>query len=238
MQAAHPLVLAGARQTGFYERNPWKRMERTLQLTFTMTFGTRQEAAEAARRINLVHQEVHGIDSVTGLPYDALDPDLLLWVHSCLVDSQLLFERLTVGKLDEEGRERFHREQMAGAEMLGLDRARIPPTVAELRAYIDGVVSSGILRVTDDTRKVVQLIRRPPQNVPWRPVLRQIAWWAFATLPEPLRTAYGVRWGPLEELRLRTSLRSLKLLRPLLPARFREILPARRAAERVSASAA
>jgi uncharacterized protein (DUF2236 family) len=143
-----------------------------------------------------------------------------------------------VGKLDEEGRERFHREQMAGAEMLGLDRARIPPTVAELRAYIDGVVSSGILRVTDDTRKVVQLIRRPPQNVPWRPVLRQIAWWAFATLPEPLRTAYGVRWGPLEELRLRTSLRSLKLLRPLLPARFREILPARRAAERVSASAA
>jgi uncharacterized protein (DUF2236 family) len=238
MQAAHPLVLAGARQTGFYERNPWKRMERTLQLTFTMTFGTRQEAAEAARRINLVHQEVHGIDSVTGLPYDALDPDLLLWVHSCLVDSQLLFERLTVGKLDEEGRERFHREQMAGAEMLGLDRARIPPTVAELRAYIDGVVSSGILRVTDDTRKVVQLIRRPPQNVPWRPVLRQIAWWAFATLPEPLRAAYGVRWGPLEELRLRTSLRSLKLLRPLLPARFREILPARRAAERVSASAA
>jgi uncharacterized protein (DUF2236 family) len=37
MQAAHPLVLAGARQTGFYERNPWNRMERTLQLTFTLT---------------------------------------------------------------------------------------------------------------------------------------------------------------------------------------------------------
>jgi uncharacterized protein (DUF2236 family) len=33
MHAAHPLVLAGARQTGFYERNPWKRMERTLHLT-------------------------------------------------------------------------------------------------------------------------------------------------------------------------------------------------------------
>ena len=235
MQAAHPLVLAGARQTGFYERNPWKRMERTLRLTFTLTFGTRQEAKEAARRINLVHQDVHGIDAVTGLPYDALDPDLLLWVHACLVDSQLMFERLTVAKLDDAGRERFHVEQMAGAELLGLDRARIPPTVAGLRAYIDGVVASGILAVSDDTRKVARLIRRPPRDVPWRPVLRQIAWWAFATLPAPLRTEYGVRWNLAKELRLRTSLRSLKMLRPFIPARFREILPARRAAERVAA---
>jgi uncharacterized protein (DUF2236 family) len=235
MQAAHPLVLAGARQTGFYERNPWKRMERTLQLTFTLTFGTTEEAEEAARRINLVHQEVHGIDPVTGLRYDALDPDLLLWVHACLVDSQLLFERLTVGRLDGAGRERFHIEQMAGAEMLGLERSRIPPTVAELRTYIEGVVASGILRVTDDTQKVVRLIRRPPPNVPWRPVLRQVAWWAFATLPERLREEYGVRWGPLQELRLRTSLRSLKAVRPLLPVRIRQILPARLAADRVAA---
>jgi uncharacterized protein (DUF2236 family) len=233
MQAAHPLVLAGARQTGFYERNPWKRMERTLQLTFTITFGTRQEAEEAARRINLVHRDVHGVDLVTGLPYDALDPDLLLWVHACLVDSQLLFERLTVGKLDEEGRERFHREQMAGAELLGLDRSRIPPTVPELRAHIDRVVDSGTLRISDDTRKVARLIRRPPPDVPWRPVLRQVAWWAFATLPERLRAEYGVRWGPAQELRLKTSLFSLRVLRPMLPPRFREILPARRAAERV-----
>ena len=33
MQAAHPLVIAGARETGFYERNPWKRLQRTLVLT-------------------------------------------------------------------------------------------------------------------------------------------------------------------------------------------------------------
>jgi uncharacterized protein (DUF2236 family) len=235
MQAAHPLVLAGARQTGFYEHNPWKRLERTLQLTFTITFGTRREAMEAARRINQVHQEVHGIDAVTGLRYDAMDPDLLLWVHACLVDSQLLFERLTVGKLDDGGREQYHLEQMAGAELLGLDRTRIPPTVAGLRAYVEEIAASGILMVTDDTRRVAHLIRNPPADVPWRPVLRQVAWWAFATLPEPLRAQYGVEWSPLKEFRLRTSLRSLKLVRPLLPARFREILPARRAAGREAA---
>lgn len=235
MQAAHPLVLAGARQTGFYERDPWKRLERTLQLTFTITFGTRREAMEAVRRINVVHQDVHGIDPVTGLAYDAMDPDLLLWVHACLVDSQLLFERLTVGKLDDEGRERYHREQMLGAELLGLHRGRIPPSVSGLGAYVDEVVASGILRVTEDTLKVAHLIRSPPPDVPWRPVLRQVAWWAFATLPEPLRAEYGVAWSSLKELRLRTSLRSLKLLRPLLPGRLREILPARRAAGRNAA---
>src|SRR5207249_9707945 len=121
------------------------------------TFGTRAEAMEAAQRVNRVHEGIHGIDEVTGLPYDAFDPDLLLWVHACLVDSQLLFERLTVGRLDDEGRERFHREQMAGAELLGLDRTRIPATVAELHDYIDQVVAGGVLGVGPDTMKVADL---------------------------------------------------------------------------------
>src|SRR6266516_4452646 len=214
MQAAHPLVLAGARQTGFYERNPWKRLERTLQLTFTITFGTREEALRAAERINRVHRDVHGIDEVTGLPYDARDPDLLLWVHACLVDSSLLFERLTVGKLDDEGRERFHQEQMVGAELLGLPRDRIPPTVPELRRYIESVVQSGILRVGSEAHIVADLIRRPPKEVPWRPVLWQVAWWAFATLPPPMRDLYGIRWSPLKQFRLRGSIGTMKTIRP------------------------
>ncbi|MGH2767167.1 MAG: oxygenase MpaB family protein, partial [Actinomycetota bacterium] len=98
MHAAHPLVIAGARESGFYDRNPWRRLERTLALTYALTFGTRTEALWAADRINEVHRAVHGIDRATGKPYDALDPDLLLWVHACLVDSALLFERLTVGR--------------------------------------------------------------------------------------------------------------------------------------------
>jgi uncharacterized protein (DUF2236 family) len=233
MQAAHPLVLAGARQTGFYERNPWKRLERTLQLTYTITFGTREAALEAARRINRVHEDVHGVDEVTGLPYDAMDPDLLLWVHASLVDSQLLFERLTVGGLDDAGRERFHQEQMAGVELLGLDRSRIPPTTSDLRRYIDRMADDALL-VTDETRRVADLIRHPPPDVPWRPVLRMVSWWAFATLPEGLRDAYGVRWNSLASLNLFGSLRTLKLIRPFLPATVREIFPARQAALRMA----
>jgi uncharacterized protein (DUF2236 family) len=197
MQAAHPLVIAGARETGFYERNPWKRLERTLLLTYALTFGTRDEALRAADRINDVHRRVHGIDPVTGRRYDALDPDLLLWVHACLVDSALLFERRTVGRLTEQERQRFHEEQIAVAELLGLTRDRVPPTVAGLRAYIETVVEGEDLTVTDASRQVAELFRHPPPEADWRPVLRAVAWWAFGTLPPRLRAMYGIRWGRL-----------------------------------------
>ena len=235
LQAAHPLVIAGARESGFYERNPWRRLERTLALTYALTFGTREEAVAAAARINRVHEAVHGIDRETGEPYDALDPHLLLWVHAVLEDSALLFERLTVGSLDGAGRERFHREQMMAAELLRLPRELIPPTIPALRAYIDGVVRSGRLVVTDAARTVASMFRRPPPDATWRPVLRAVSWWSFGTLPEPIRRAYGVRWNAAREAALRATLAGLKLGRPLIPRRFRLIEPAQQALARARA---
>jgi uncharacterized protein (DUF2236 family) len=233
MQAAHPLLIASARHTGFYKRNPWQRLERTLQLTYAITFGTVGEATRAVEHINEVHRFVRGVDEVTGRPYDAFDPDLLLWVHACLVDSALLFEELTVGRLDDDGRERFHQEQMVIGEMLGLSSARIPPTVPELRAYIEGMVAGGGLQVTDAARDFVTLFRNPPREATWRPVLRLVAWWAFATLPEPLREQYNFRFSLTRSMGAGASLGALKLLRPVLPLRFRRILPALEAGRRV-----
>ncbi|MDP9343755.1 MAG: DUF2236 domain-containing protein [Actinomycetota bacterium] len=234
MQAAHPLVIAGARKTGFYVRDPWKRLQRTLALNSALTFGTREEAQSAADRINAVHRTVRGIDEVTGLPYDAFDPDLLLWVHACLVDSALLFEELTVGRLNTAGRDRFHREQMLAAEMLGLSRDRIPPTAAGLRAYVGEVVASGVLKVTDAARDVAGLFHDPPREAEWRPVLHAVSWWAFGTLPPPVREQYGVGWSAGKEAALRASLRALRAFRPAIPLRYRHILPAQMAARRLS----
>jgi uncharacterized protein (DUF2236 family) len=236
MQAAHPLVIAGARETGFYERNPWRRLERTLMLTYTITFGTRAAALEAVARINAVHRTVHGVDPVTQKPYDALDPELLLWVHACLVDSALLFEQLTVGALDDAGRQRFHEEQMLVAEMLLIPRERIPATVPELRAYIDGVVASGDLIVTDAARAVASLFKDPPPEAEWRPVLRAVSRWAFGTLPPKLRAQYGVRWSRAHDVATTVSLRSVRMMRPALPRRVRYIQPAEAALGRSGAT--
>lgn len=225
MQAAHPLVVAGANQTGMYERNPWKRLERTLILTYAITFGTKAEARAAADRINDVHTRIHGIDGVTGKRYDALDPELLLFVHACLVDSAILFEQLTVGALDDTGRQRFHEEQMLAAELCLVPRDVIPSTWQALRAWLADVEDRGELQVTDGARRVLDLFLDPPREAQWRPVLRGVARLAYGTLPDRIREMYGLPFGPLEHATLRAAFPAIRAARPLLPGRYRYIAP-------------
>ena len=225
MQAAHPLVVAGATQTGMYDRNPWKRLQRTLILTYTLTFGTKDEAHAAAERINDIHARINGIDPVTGLRYDALDPQLLLYVHGCLVESALLFEHLTVGRLDAAARQRFHEEQMLAAELCLLPRDLIPPTVHELRRWLADVAATGNLRVTDGARRVADLFLDPPAEAEWRPVLAGVSRLAFGTLPVPLQRAYGFPTTPARRATVRAGLAATRALRPLLPPRYRFIAP-------------
>lgn len=225
MQAAHPLVIAGARHTGFYERNPWKRLQRTLILTYAVTFGTKAEANAAADRINEVHTRIHGTDEITGQHYDALDPELLLYVHACLVDCALLFEELTVGRLDDAGRQRFHEEQMLAAEMMLIPRAMIPPTVPALRAYLDDLADAGTFMVTESAQRVADLFLSPPPEAEWRPVLRGVSRLAFATLPPVLRDLYGVTVGAGKEAAVRATFAVIRATRPALPPKFRYIAP-------------
>lgn len=225
MQAAHPSVIAGANQTGMYERNPWKRLQRTLVLQYALTFGTKEEAHAAADRINEVHERINGIDPVTGRRYDATDPGLLLWVHACLIESALLFERLTVGRLDDRGRQRFHEEQMLAAELVRLPRDLIPPTVRDLEEYVADTVRSGDLLVTGAARSVAGLFLDPPADAQWRPVLRMVASLAFGTLPAEIRAGYQLPHRTGERAIRRATFAVMRAGRPLLPARFRYIAP-------------
>ena len=84
MHAAHPLIAAGARQTSFYQRDPWKRLIRTLSLQNSVTFGTKKEADESAHRINKLHEVIKGRDEVTGGSYDALDQEPVSYTHLTL----------------------------------------------------------------------------------------------------------------------------------------------------------
>lgn len=234
MHAAHPLVAAGARQTGMYQRNPWARLLRTLQLQSTMTFGTTAEADEAAARINKLHRKVSGTDPVTGRRYDALDYGLLLWVHAALEVSSVLFFEKTVRALLPRERERYHQENLLAAELMLLPRTEVPGTYTELESYVSDVVESGELRMTDVAASVADIIRRGPVPLPIKPVWRFIRFAAFGTLDEPLRRIYEVPWSPGRQHWLDRSLTALGKLRPLLPRRYRLIAPARWAEGRLA----
>jgi len=234
LHAAHPLVAAGARQTATYRRDPWARLLRTLSLQLLLPFGTREEAQHAADRINRLHTVINGIDGATGERYDALDPELLLWVHACLEQSTVIFYELTVGPLTATEKQQFHEENLAAAELILLPRDRVPATYEGLVAYIDGVVTSDRLLVTDVAREVADLIRGGPVPLHIKPIWKFISFAAVGTLPDEVRRRYGFRWTRRRERWLAMNLRFLKRLRPHLPTRFRLILPARVALKRLA----
>ena len=136
MHAAHPLIAAGARQTSFYQRDPWKRLIRTLSLQNSVTFGTKEEADESALRINKLHEVIKGKDTVTGETYDALNHDQLLWVHACLQISSIYFYEKTVRKLTDKEKDQYHEENMEAAQMVLVKKNLMPKTHRELKEWV------------------------------------------------------------------------------------------------------
>ena len=232
MHAAHPLVAAGARQTAAYRRDPWARLLRTLSLQLLLPFGTKDEARHAADRINRLHTVINGTDPVTGERYDALDPELLLWVHACLEESTVIFYERTVRPLTDAQKQRFHEENLTAAELVLLPRERVPATYREMTAYVDGIVHSGRLLLTDVAREVADLIRGEPVPLHLKPIWKFISFAAVGTLPAEVHSLYGHRWNERQAKTLDRDLRMLKRIRPYLPRRFRLILPARIALRR------
>src|SRR5687767_6460211 len=91
MQVAHPLVARGVAEHSSYRSDRLARLLRTLCATFAMIHGTRGQAEAAAAGINSIHERVNGEN------YSALDPELLVWVLSTLIDSTVVMHERFVG---------------------------------------------------------------------------------------------------------------------------------------------
>ena len=234
MHAAHPLIAAGARQTSFYQRDPWKRLIRTLSLQNSVTFGTKVEADESANRINKLHEVIKGKDEVTGGIYDALDNEQLLWVHACLQISSIYFYELTVHKLTEEEKNQYHTENMKVAEMMLIEKSFIPKTHQELKKWvIQKSQTEDYLLNTDVAEDVKNIIAGGPVPRHIKPIWPFIAFTAFNTLPEEFKLIYDIKSSRMKQFIIVLNLNLLKFSRPLLPPFFRLIAPARWARQRI-----
>jgi uncharacterized protein (DUF2236 family) len=139
MQALHPLAMAGVDQHSGWRQDPVGRLAATSGYVTTISFGDRATAERAAARVRRIHDHVRGVDTVTGLPYAAGDPALLLWVHVALVESSLVASDLFGTPLSTEDRDRYVEEMVVAAELVGVPRSLVPPSVAELERYISSV---------------------------------------------------------------------------------------------------
>ena len=237
MHAAHPLIAAGARQTSFYQRDPWKRLIRTLSLQNSVTFGTKKEADESAHRINKLHEVINGKDEITGGTYDALDHEQLLWVHACLQISSIYFYEKTVKRLTNDEKNQYHKENTIAAEMVLVDINKVPKTHEGLKQWIiDKSKEKDYLVYTDVAKDVQDIIAGGPVPTHIKPIWPFIAFTAFHTLPVEFKNIYGIQTSKFKQYVLNFNLLLLKFTRPLLPPFFRLIAPARWAKQRITKS--
>ena len=234
MHAAHPLIAAGARQTSFYQRDPWKRLIRTLSLQNSVTFGSKKEADESAHRINKLHEVIKGNDEVTGDVYDALDHEQLLWVHACLQISSIYFYEKTVKKLSVEEKNKYHKENMVAAGLVLIDIDEMPQTHEELKEWVvKKSKTENYLIYTDVAKDVQEIIAGGPVPRHIKPIWPFISFTAFNTLPKEFKELYGVNESKIKDVILKFNLNFLKFTRPFLPPFFRLIPPARWAKQRL-----
>jgi len=234
MQLAHPLVAIAVSTHSSYMTDPFGRAERTFLLGELLTFGSFEKARLAARTINRLHSAVHGtlpIDAgafTKGTPYDARDPELLLWVHATLVDTMLLCYPLFIGPLTPVEQEGYYQESKAVAHLLGLPPEKMPGTVDDLREYVQDMLDSNRIVATPQARQLAHQVLFPPVPTVLRPIMHLNLQLTCALLPQPIREIYGLHWDTARQHIFDLAAWAMRAIIPRLPMYLREIPITRR----------
>jgi uncharacterized protein (DUF2236 family) len=195
LQALHPAAMAAIDEHSSYSEDPWGRLTRTAEFVGVTTFGTLPEAMLAGSRVRATHAKITGM-TPDGVPYAADDPQLLAWVHCCLVASFL--EVVTRGGLRLTGAQQdaYIGEQVAAAMLVGLEPDQVPHDRTQLRDYFSTI--RPVLECTPAARRAAGVVVGMPMplrvelTTPARPAWTAFAGLAFAALPPWARRLYAL----------------------------------------------
>jgi uncharacterized protein (DUF2236 family) len=215
MQLAHPKVAEAVATHSGFQSDPFARLRRTLELSYTIVFGTAEQARDAAAAVRTVH------DRVVGDGYSANDPALLMWVHATLVDTALRVHARFLRPLDREQAERYYQESTVVAELLGLPRSAQPADLDGFRDYVRATVSA--LEVSDTARRLARDVLHP--RIPWpvQPLAELGRQLTAGLLPQPLRDQYDLSWDPHRERALLLAALGSRLVLPRVPSLLRHV---------------
>jgi uncharacterized protein (DUF2236 family) len=234
MMAAHPVAFEGFfMATGSLE-DPYRRLARTAQVLDAVAWGTRADADRRTRRVRAMHARARGVlphaagRFEAGTPWAADDPELLLWIVACLVDSAVVVYERYVTRLSPGERDAYWRDYQVIGRLFGLRDADMPATWPEFEAYMSSMLRSGDLVVTPTARAVgIEVVLRPPVPLRVRPLVELANFITVGLLPAGIRRGYGFSWDPARAIVLRGGAEYAKrVLVPLLPAGWRYVASA------------
>ena len=226
LQALHPVAMDGvATQSAGFRDEWWMRMTRTGQYVETVTFGSRTEARRTAARVRGLHRQLSGVEGTTGRAYRVDDPDLLLWVHVCEVESLLTTARRAGVRLSDDDADRYVAEQVAAGVLVGVPEDVLPRSVADVDAYFAEI--RPLLAATPAAAQGIRDLFLPPMPgwvqvlTPARPAWGTLAGLGFALLPAWARRMYSLPGLAVTDVAATAGLKAFRAAYLRLPERAR-----------------
>jgi uncharacterized protein (DUF2236 family) len=145
------------------------------------------------------------------------------------VDSSLLVYEKYVRRLDDAEREAYWGDYKVMGRLFGLKVNDMPRTYDDFAAYMQRMLASGDLVVTENARELGKaIVLRPPVRLPARPLVELANQITVGLMPADLRAQYRLSWDPLRALAVAGGAEYVKrVLVPLLPERLRVVPSAR-----------
>lgn len=223
LQLADPGVGHGVARHSDFALRPLSRLHGTMTYLYAIVFGSPEERAFVRRSVGRAHRPVHDDGTTDGVPYDAFDPDLQLWVAATLYDSAMtIFERV-YGPLDDDAAETVYQEYAVVGTALQMPRERWPADRAAFRAYWDASIDA--LAVDDVTRGVAARLLHPVAGPRWlRGVMPLARLVTSGSLPPAVREQFALPWGVREQRRYDRVMGVASAVLPHLPRRVRQVL--------------
>jgi len=222
LQVAHPKVAAGVEQHSTYVTDPWGRLFGTIDVMAKLSFASPEVSQAKARMLQGLHTRVVGTTDA-GDAYNALDPELLLWVWATLCDTALILYERTHRKLAPSEREQYYEESKLVAYACGVPRGACPPTWRAFESYVVRVIADE-LKVTSAARSVAYATMAPP--LPW-PLGRIAAGpnrlVTAGLFPPALRGAFGFGWDRRRQRRLDQFFAITRVANAMTPRFVREV---------------
>ncbi|MGC2403293.1 MAG: oxygenase MpaB family protein [Acidobacteriaceae bacterium] len=234
LQLAHPWVAAALAQHSNLLSRPIGRFHSTFRVIYTMLFGTRTQALEAAKQLYRRHADIRGEipqnvgahgkgEHGNGEHYEANEVAALIWVHATLIDSAMLAYEFVLPALSPSDREQYYTESKRMAALFGIPSEALPSDWAAFRDYMTRWFTSPRLSVAPDALALGESVLsgvgtwlRPPH---WYHALT--AFW----MPPRLRAAFGLPFGSAEQEAVDRAGRRLPKLYPYMPPKLRFVGP-------------
>lgn len=241
LQALHPRAMAGVAEHSGFRGDPWGRLQRTAEYIGQISYAATVDAERAAARVRGIHRKLIASDPGTGDTFRIDDPELLLWVHCCEVDSFLSTTRRAGMPMTDGEADRYLTEQVTAAGLVGLPGDVVPASSVELAAYFDRVRVD--LRLTAQARDAARFLFLPPMPTwvqwltPARPAWGGLAGLGAALLPRWARRLYRLPGLPTTDVGASAAVRALRRSLLALPASVREGPHQKEARERLGEAA-